>query len=396
MKKCMGLILILLLCLVTPAEAQKKKLAQTGFQFLKIGLSARAEAMGGAYSMVGDGADAMFYNPAGMARMDSKIQMVAHRVQWIADINYTALGTAYKASHGIFAVNFGAIDYGELIGTQVAGNEKGFTETGNIDVGAYFVGLAYSKQLTNKFFIGSQIKYVSEHLGSSIISPAGTSSLAVDNKANAVNFTFGTIYYTGLRSLRLGIYIRNFSPEIEYQKIGFQLPLTFHIAPQWNSLTPPHILYRWHSTPSTRAISASGFTWRRILVSGNAGTPGWLQVQSRYGKPDRGSWHKATYRREAGSDRLFLYQERVFRQCEPVFSGNCILNQTFQWPYTLSPYDSGLVIEDVWPTIFFGAERLKEIRRKTDVLQWAADSSHRCEKKPRLYSKNHRSYPKNG
>ena len=47
---------------------------------------------------------------------------------------------------------------------------------------------------------------------------------------------------------------------------------------------------------------------------------------------------------------------------------------SFQWPYTLSPYDSGMVIEDVWPTIFFGAERLKEIRRKIDTLQWAADS----------------------
>ena len=47
---------------------------------------------------------------------------------------------------------------------------------------------------------------------------------------------------------------------------------------------------------------------------------------------------------------------------------------SFQWPYTLSPYDSGMVIEDVWPTIFFGAERLKEIRRKIDTLQCAADS----------------------
>ena len=47
---------------------------------------------------------------------------------------------------------------------------------------------------------------------------------------------------------------------------------------------------------------------------------------------------------------------------------------SFQWPYTLSPYDSGMVIEDVWPTIFFGAERLEEIRRKTNKLQWAADA----------------------
>jgi hypothetical protein len=46
----------------------------------------------------------------------------------------------------------------------------------------------------------------------------------------------------------------------------------------------------------------------------------------------------------------------------------------FQWPYTLSPYDSGMIIEDTWPTIFFGAERLDEIRRKTDTLPWASDA----------------------
>lgn len=43
----------------------------------------------------------------------------------------------------------------------------------------------------------------------------------------------------------------------------------------------------------------------------------------------------------------------------------------FGWPYTLSPHDSGLIIEDVWPTLFFGGERLPEIKRKLDQLNWA-------------------------
>ena len=44
---------------------------------------------------------------------------------------------------------------------------------------------------------------------------------------------------------------------------------------------------------------------------------------------------------------------------------------SFQWPYTLSPHDSGMVIEDVWPTLFFGTERLEEIQRKHASLPWA-------------------------
>ena len=41
------------------------------------------------------------------------------------------------------------------------------------------------------------------------------------------------------------------------------------------------------------------------------------------------------------------------------------------WPYNLSPHDSGMLIEDVWPSIYFGQERVDEIRRKTETLPWA-------------------------
>ncbi len=41
-------------------------------------------------------------------------------------------------------------------------------------------------------------------------------------------------------------------------------------------------------------------------------------------------------------------------------------------PYTLCPNDAGWLIEDVWPTIYFGADRVAEIRRKAETLPWAA------------------------
>ena len=45
----------------------------------------------------------------------------------------------------------------------------------------------------------------------------------------------------------------------------------------------------------------------------------------------------------------------------------------FQWPYTLSPHDTGMILEDVWPTIFFGPERLPEMRRKAAHVPWAKE-----------------------
>lgn len=41
------------------------------------------------------------------------------------------------------------------------------------------------------------------------------------------------------------------------------------------------------------------------------------------------------------------------------------------WPYTLSPHDSGFAIHDCWPAMFFGIERVDEMRRKVESLAWA-------------------------
>ena len=43
-------------------------------------------------------------------------------------------------------------------------------------------------------------------------------------------------------------------------------------------------------------------------------------------------------------------------------------------PNVLSPATTGLLLEDVWPTIFFGEETVAEISRKTKTLPWAQEA----------------------
>jgi oligo-alginate lyase len=52
---------------------------------------------------------------------------------------------------------------------------------------------------------------------------------------------------------------------------------------------------------------------------------------------------------------------------------HCNDTSGFGWPYTPCPHDSGLLLEDVYPTLFYGAETLPEMRRKVQRLPWAAD-----------------------
>jgi len=214
---------------VMPAHSALKKVAQTGLQFLKVDFGARPAAMGGAFMMVGNDASAMFYNPAGIAKMQSGFDFFAGNVSWIAGIQYYATGLVKDLGNwGSVGVSAIYCDYGDdIAGTRVAANEKGYEETGSVNVGAYTVGLTYARKLTNKFTVGGQIKYAQEHLGESLLAVGGSS---VQNKVSGIAYDFGTIFYPGFKSFRVGMSIRNFSNQFKYQQYAFQLPLTFTLG----------------------------------------------------------------------------------------------------------------------------------------------------------------------
>jgi len=224
-------VVFVTLIFIIPAFSGMKKLAQTGMQFLKVDMSARAAGMGSAYMMAGKGAEAMFYNPAGLSESDTKVDVFVTQTQWIADITYNAAGLALNLSElGTFGISAQVVDYGTIEGAQVANNDQGYIKTGDLDVGAYAVGLSYARSLTNKFSIGGQVKWVSQHLGSSLLNNNET----VNNEVSGLAFDFGTIFYPGWKSFRFGMSIRNFSTEFKYNQDkegegeeGFQLPLTF-------------------------------------------------------------------------------------------------------------------------------------------------------------------------
>ena len=77
MKKLSSILLIatLAIVLIAPQSYAQRKLAQTGFQFLSVGIDARATALGEAFTTVGGTSVAMFYNPAGIASLSSFIDL---------------------------------------------------------------------------------------------------------------------------------------------------------------------------------------------------------------------------------------------------------------------------------------------------------------------------------
>lgn len=224
-----GSLLVVLLLLSVQIKAQVK-LAQTGLQFLEIGVSPRAEAMGGAFVIAGDNSSAMFYNPAGIASISKEFDFTFNRVQWFADIAYNAAGITYNPSdglYGVFGISIINTDYGDFKGTRVSNNSAGFEDTGIFTPSAIAIGLSYGNQLTDKFSIGGQIKYVAQSLGSNIHTAGGSE---IENSVSGFAFDFGMIYRTGLKGFDFGMSIKNFATDFKYEEYAFEAPITFRIG----------------------------------------------------------------------------------------------------------------------------------------------------------------------
>jgi len=230
MKKIIVFIMTFTL-LITSVYPAMKKVGTTGLQFLKIDASPRASAMGGAYTMIGFDAAGVFSNPAGIALSESKIDVFMGRTEWFADISFNALAAIIKmGTLGTVGFSFRNSDYGDIIGTRVAGTAKGYEETGMVEVGEYAAGLSYARKLTDKFTMGGQVRWAYQNLGENQVPETDTTTKMIKNEVSGLVYDFGTVFYPGFKSFRFGMSIRNFAKEFKYEEQSFPLPLTFRVG----------------------------------------------------------------------------------------------------------------------------------------------------------------------
>ncbi|NQV13933.1 PorV/PorQ family protein [bacterium] len=226
-------IIVMFLFLISFSMAQVK-LAQTGAQFLSVDSDAKAGGMAGALTTVEMSSASVFFNPAGMARMNSMINVMASQNQWFADISYNAFSAAFRPSggkYGVIAASLVSVDYGEIQGTQVWDNDQGYIDTDVLTPSAYAAGIGYAFALSDKFAVGGHLKSIGLDYGKSIYpDEAGKADTVKSHLAFSNAFDFGTIYRTGWKSLAFGMSVRNFSDEVTFESEGFQLPLTFALG----------------------------------------------------------------------------------------------------------------------------------------------------------------------
>lgn len=186
---------------VTASISQEfAKVGTAGAQFLKIGVGSRGIAMGEAFDAVGNDVSSIFWNPAGLALVKKNSALFSH-ANWLADIKYQAVAIAHNIPRvGVVGISAAFLNSGEMNETTVEmQNGTGRTFSAN----NLMLGASFARMLTDRFSIGGNIKYVEEKLA--------------DEKATAWGVDIGTLYWTGFKSLRLGMSIRNFGPELQFK-----------------------------------------------------------------------------------------------------------------------------------------------------------------------------------
>jgi len=240
------LVILLHLVLLLPVYSlygdEMTKAGKAGFKFMDVEVSARAAGMGEAFTLIGDDADALFHNPAGIAQIQNKkVDITFCTVNWIADISLNAFGAvANLGTLGNVGVSFFNADYGYSMGTIPdldPNSETGYIETGPLDFTAYAAGISYGRRLTEKFMIGANFRYSYEHLGESGFKETYESDSVWNEKNETHTFVYdiGTIFYPGFKSFRVGMSIVNFSTAVRYEydegrTNSFELPLTFKMG----------------------------------------------------------------------------------------------------------------------------------------------------------------------
>jgi hypothetical protein len=222
--KILSICLLALLLATQMGVSQDRKAGLTGAAFLKVGVGARNVALGTAVTALAGDVNQMFYNPAGIALKDQKLQASFTYNKWIADIAHSTAAVSYNVE-GIGTFGVGFITFG-LSGIEASRDipvDPGLKQyqidmntSSTYDYRDIAYQLTYSRYVIDKLSLGITLKGISQ-----TIDGEGVSAFAVD---------FGSVYHIGVLDWTIAARFNNLGSDLKYYDIASPLPLQFTIG----------------------------------------------------------------------------------------------------------------------------------------------------------------------
>jgi hypothetical protein len=196
-----GLSILLAIAVAAGLEAkQVMKTGTTAATFLKVDVGARGVGMGGAFVSMAEDATAMYWNPAGLARVKGNEAVFSH-AQWIADIRMSYAGVAVNLGNmGNFGVSAQFESMDEMERTTILQPDG----TGEMfGAGSYAMGLSYARNLTDRFSIGMSAKFIHEQI--------------YHSAANGAAMDIGALFDTQFYGMKIGMSITNYGTKMQIE-----------------------------------------------------------------------------------------------------------------------------------------------------------------------------------
>ena len=169
----------------------------SGFAFLEVPAGARASALGGAFAVSGEGVEASFWNPAGLAVVDG-IQITGAHVEAFQNFRHDQFAIAGPWLGGGVSVSVRAFYSEPIVARDDLGNEIG--TFGGHDLG---FGLAYGRSLAAGVRVGASARLIRERIA--------------ELSTGTYGFGAGATWQSPDRpALRLGVMVDNIGPDARY------------------------------------------------------------------------------------------------------------------------------------------------------------------------------------
>lgn len=192
---------MVLLLATSFATAQGPRNGTVAGSHLLVPQGARYLSGGGATAN-GIGVEAIYWNPAGLARAESNVDVLLARRSFIADINISYIAAALKlGSLGSLGLSARTFDIGEIATTTVFapdGTGEKFTPT------VFVLGATFSRLMSDRTSVGLSLNVINE--GFSGVSASGVSLDAGVQYAS----------FLDIPGLSIGVALRNFGAPMRY------------------------------------------------------------------------------------------------------------------------------------------------------------------------------------
>lgn len=176
----------------------------SGAGFQKIWVGARSAAMAGGFSALADDISALYWNPAGIARLQG-ISAMATYTRWHSGITHNFVGAVLPISERYrMGFSLTVLDYGSLRSASLTpGASNRDANAGTFNANDLSLGVSIAGALTDRFAFGATVKYLRNAI--------------LDLSADGLAFDAGSLYQTDFYKMKISLALTNLGSERNFQ-----------------------------------------------------------------------------------------------------------------------------------------------------------------------------------